>query len=88
MPSPIKGIAQHDPVTPLGSRRLRAQGVLSGAGRGAKRGQALPKERALGDPGGDGAGAQECRRPPGLEGLPRGPRPPDLCLDNSLDIDL
>lgn len=37
---------------------------------------------------GEGAGAQECRRPPGLEGLPRGPRPPDLCLDNSLDIDL
>lgn len=34
---------------------------------------------------GDGAGAQECRWPPELEGLPRGPRPPDLCLDNSLD---
>ena len=34
---------------------------------------------------GEGAGAQECRRPPELEGLPRGPQPPDLCLDNSLD---
>ena len=37
---------------------------------------------------GEGAGTQACRRPPELEGLPRGPRPPDLCLDNSLDVDL
>lgn len=34
---------------------------------------------------GEGAGAQEFRQPPELEGLPRGPWPPDLCLDNSLD---
>ena len=37
---------------------------------------------------GEGAGTQACRRPPELEGLPRGPRPPDLCLDNSLDVNL
>lgn len=56
MPSPIQGeIAQHDRLH--WAPGLRAQGVLSGAGRGAKRGQTLPEERPRGT-GGDGAGAK------------------------------
>lgn len=65
-PSPIQGIAQRDPVTPLGSRCLGVPGCpVCGSGPGARRGQSLPEVRAPGDQGGDGAGAQ---RP--SQGLP------------------